>query len=161
MKKNKLSIHKTLAEKRAAFAVAQMNGDVAHCSDYSTIPLCDLSINDVEFVGGLWRVQNKFPYKIQMIRDREMVLLEKMSFQERIPFDYYTASLVGYNCYGPFMSGKPDYIVARYQTDNGIYWGYGKTIEKARAFLGIKLFDEHMDLIHKHACQNQLSHQKK
>ena len=53
------------------------------------------------------------------------------------------------------------YYVAKYTTDQGTYWSYGNTIEQARAFLGIKLYDEYMDLIHTHACKNQFAHQKK
>lgn len=158
---NKLATHKTPTEKRAAFDQARQNGEYAVRSDLTKVPLKQLSMSQVEFIGGRWRVQNDFPYEIQMIRDREMVLLKKLPHQERMPFEYYHASVVSWNCYGPHIFPTPDYIVAKYTTDNGVYWGYGATIEKARAFLGIKLYDEHMDLIHNHACKNQLSRQKK
>lgn len=137
------------------------NGAFAHKSDGTTVPLRDVLPSMVEFVGGLWRIQNDFPYRIDRIRDRDMVLVKKLPHQERMPFEYYSAVAVGYNCYGPFISGNPDIIVARYATDDGVYWGYGATIEQARAFLGIKLFDQYMDLIHAHACKKNNGRQKK
>lgn len=161
MIKNKLATHKNQEIKKIEFAAAQQRGDVAYRQDLTTVPLKQLTMNSVEFIGGRWRIQNKFPYKIQMIRDREMVLLKQLPHQDHVLFDYYTAAVVGYNCYGPFILNNSDYIVAKYTTDNGVFWGYGRTLEQARAFLGIKLYDEHMDLIHRHACKNQLSHQKK
>ena len=161
MIKNKLATHKNQNFKEIDFLRDQKNGVVAYRDDLICVPLSQLTVNSVEFIGGRWRIQKKFPHKIQMIRDREMVLLNQLPHQDHVLFDYYTASVVGWNCYGPFISGRPDYIVAKYTTDNGVFWGYGRTIEQARAFLGIKLYDEHMDLIHKHACQKQLSRQKK
>jgi len=74
-------------------------------------------------------------------------------------FEYWTAKNVGYNCYGPFsLQGDGfDYIVAKYETDDGVYWGYGETIEKARAFLGLKLYDEYKHLINSVACKKKLA----
>ena len=65
--------------------------------------------------------------------------------------------MVGLNCYGRFIVGGPEVIVAKYDTDRGTYWSYGPTLEQARAFLGIKLYDEYMDLIHSVACKNKLN----
>lgn len=161
MIKNKLASHKNQAFKEIDFLRDQKNGAVAYRDDLTSVPLSQLTMSAVEFIGGRWRIQKKFPHKIQMIRDREMVLLKQLPHQDHVLFDYYTACAVGWNCYGPFILNNADYIVAKYTTDNGVFWGYGRTIEQARAFLGIKLYDEHMDLIHKHACQKQLSRQKK
>ena len=55
--------------------------------------------------------------------------------------------------YGPFtMPGIPN-VVAKYETDKKTYCAYGNGIEQARAFLGIKLYDECRDLIHGHLCR--------
>lgn len=120
-------------------------------------------LEDVDLVGGLWRVQNKFKHKIVRVRDKDVVLMEKLPHQESTNFEYWNAKLVGYNCYGPFIlqGNKPDLIVARYDTDNGPLWGYGQTLESARAFLGLKLYDEYKDVIHSIACKNKLKNRAK
>lgn len=112
----------------------------------------------VDFIGGMWRIQSDFPYKITQVRDKQMVLLDNMNRVETTLFDFWTAKLVGYNCYGPFVTADKgyDYIVAVYDTDNGKLLGYGKTIEAARAFLGLKLYDEHKDVINSIVCRNKL-----
>lgn len=159
--KNKLAYHTDIMQKFRDYNRDRRNGALAYRSDDTAIPLSDAKLSTVEFIGGLWRVQDEFPYKIQTVRNREMVLLKQLPHQEHTLFEYYTASTVGYNCYGPFLSGNSNYIVAKYVTDDGIYWGYGTSIESARAFLGIKLYDQYMDLIHTHACKRILSRQKK
>lgn len=106
------------------------------------------TINEVEFVAGMWRVQNKFPYEIVNVRGRNFVLSEKLAYTEKTKFDFYAATPVGKNCYGYFMSEKPDFYVAKYETSAGVFMAYGQTIEQARAFLGIKLYDQYQDLIH-------------
>lgn len=115
-------------------------------------------LEDVDFVAGLWRVQKKFPHKITRVRDKDVVLTNKLSHQESTNFEYWDAKLVGYNCYGPFvLQGKDaNLIVAKYDTDDGCIWGYGSTIESARAFLGVKLYDTYKDIIHLIACKNKL-----
>lgn len=114
-------------------------------------------LDRVDRVAGLWRVQRKFKYKIVRVRDEDMVLLNKIEHTESTNFEYWTAKLVGYNCYGPFISSdtKPDYIVARCDTDKGVRWGYGKTLEAARAFLGLKIWDENKEAIRLAVCGNQ------
>ncbi len=154
MKQNKYSAFKNIHDKQAAFIKGMMSDAIAYCSDGTALPLYKFNISQVEFIAGRWRVQDAFPHKIQVVRDRELVLADKLSHTERMPFQYWRAYTVGENCYGKFISVTPDVIVARYATDNGVYWSYGRTIEQARAFLGIKLFDEYMDLIHKKACKS-------
>ena len=107
-------------------------------------------LENVDFVAGLWRVQKKFPHKITRVRDKDMVLIKKLDHKENTNFEYWTAKLVGYNCYGPFIidGNSFDYIVSRCITDKGEFWGYGTTIESARAFLGLKIWDEYRDVIH-------------
>ena len=161
--RNKFATHKTEAEKRLALSQAVQNDELAYYSNGKKVPLYNFCLQSerVEFIGGLWRVQDAFPYDVQKVRDIEVVLADKIPHSERIPFEYYRAYRIGENCYGRYLFAKPDVIVAKYETDNGTYWGYGNTIEQARAFLGIKLFDEHMDLIHAVACHNARNNQKK
>lgn len=152
--RNKLATHKTEAEKRLAFSQAVQNDELAYFSNGKKVPLYNFCLQSerVEFIGGLWRVQDKFPYDVQKVRDIEVVLAEKISHTERIPFEYWRAHRIGENCYGRYLFAKPDVIVAKYTTNDGTFWGYGPTIEAARAFLGIKLYDHYSDLIHAHAC---------
>ena len=113
----------------------------------------------VDFVSGIWRIQNNFNYsKIVRVRDKDMILIDKLNRKENTNFEYWTAKIITYNCFGPFVfkGQKPDCIVAKYETDNGALWGYGATIESARAFLGLKLFDEYKEIIHAIACRNKL-----
>lgn len=131
----------------------------AYTSDNTTVPLTSVKLSQVEFVAGLWRVQNPFPHKIQDVRDKRFVLQKKLPHVEKNLFEFYLAQDVYENCYGLLLGAY--YYVAKYTTDRGTYWSYGNTIEQARAFLGIKLYDEYMDLIHAHACKNQLARQKK
>lgn len=162
--RNKFATHKTEAEKRLAFSQAVQNDELAYFSNGKKVPLYNFCLQSerVEFIGGLWRVQDKFPYDVQKVRDIEVVLADKIPHSERIPFEYYRAYRIGENCYGRYLSAQPDTIVAKYEASkNCVYWGYGNTIEQARAFLGIKLFDEHMDLIHATACRNARNNQKK
>lgn len=159
--KNKFAEHKNIADKTKDFVTARKNGGFAVGADGKPVPLTDVKFENVEFICGLWRIQESFPHTTQKVRDIEVVLAEKLSHTERIPFEYYRAYRIGENCYGRYLFAKPDVIVAKYETDNGTYWGYGNTIEQARAFLGIKLFDEHMDLIHAVACRNARNNQKK
>lgn len=113
---------------------------------------------NVDKVGGIWRIQSKFPYKITRVRDQDMVLTKKLNRVENTLFEFWGAKKVSYNCYGPFIidSSRTDYVVAKYETDNEILWGYGKTIEDARAYLGIKLYDEYKDVINAIACKNKM-----
>lgn len=107
-------------------------------------------LENVDFVAGCWRVQKKFPHKITRVRDKDMVLIKKLDYRENTNFEYWTAKLVDYNCYGPFIieDSAYDYIVSRCVVNKGVFWGYGTTIESARAFLGLKIWDEMRDVIH-------------
>ena len=153
-RRNKLALYQNNDDKIQAFNAARASGARAIQGEGDSIPLSQLTVDDVEFVGGRWCVQLDFPYDISKIRDRELVLVDRIPHTERIPFEYYRAYHFGENCFGPFLSAKPEVVVAKYETDDGVYWGYGNTIEQARAFLGIKLFDQYMDLIHATACKN-------
>ena len=121
----------------------------AYCSDDSRVLLSSVDRNQVKFIAGLWRVQktdNLYKQKVN-VRDKQFFLGRKIDHQEKNMFEYYRAAEVFENCYG-IMEPTFDYIVAKYDTDNGTMWSYGRSIEQARAFLGIALFDRHIDLIH-------------
>ncbi|MFQ6696210.1 MAG: hypothetical protein ACLRFQ_02890 [Alphaproteobacteria bacterium] len=113
---------------------------------------------NVDKVAGFWRIQKKLPYKITRVRDKDMVLIKKLDRVENTLFDFWSAKMVSYNCYGPFIIdiANVDYIVAQYETDKKTYLGYGRTIEAARAYLGLKLYDEYKDVINAIACKKQV-----
>lgn len=154
---------KTKSQNIAAKRVVYNAGLDVHAyamdENFNKVPLGapGAEFNAVELVGGIWRIQCKFDKKITNVRDRQFVLLDKLPRQERTLFEFYRASHIGMNCYGPFCSGIADYIVAKYETDNGTYWAYGRSVEEARAFMGIKMYDEYMYLINSVARANSLS----
>lgn len=154
---NPLAQHKTFFSKARAYIAARNSGAVAYTADLKTRPLKDVNFSDVEFIGGLWRVQNRMEYTLTTIRDRELVLGDRIDLQEKNYFEYYRAAIPPvYNCYGPISALKYDMVAAKYETDKGTYWAYGKSIAEARAFLGIRLYDEYMDLVHRVACKNTM-----
>lgn len=118
-------------------------------------PLSECNINDVKLCAGLWRIQNKFEHNIQLVRGKEFVLLEKLNRTEKNKFEFYRAAVVGNNCYGRFLVPGNQGVVAKYETDKQTYWAYGPTIEQARAFLGIRLYDEYQDLIDSVVCRRK------
>lgn len=144
---NALSDFQTVSEKRAAYNAAARAGGVYAVDENGTRIMLGrpgTEFNNVEFIAGVWRVQNKFDCKITIVRNREFVLIKKLPRQEQTKFDFYSAELVGNNCYGRYVCGVADYIIAKC----GEYSAYGQTLEQARAFLGIKLYDEFQDLIY-------------
>lgn len=150
----------TIEQRNKQYIIDSSNGAVAYKSDNSTVPLSQLKPDDVEFIAGMWRVQDKNQYNIIHIRDKEMILGPRIQHTESTHFEYYKVSVLAYNCYGPL---KPAfiYVAAKYDTDKGTYLSYGKTIAEARAFLGIALFDEYKELIHNEACKNSLQKTRK
>ncbi len=145
------AIYSTVAEKRIAYNRALSDGAVAYVGFNQTIPLGALGaeFNDVEFIGGLWRVQKKFPYKITEVRDRQFVLVEKLPRTEKNQFEYYKAALATWGGTGcSTNTTNPDWIVAKYETPRGTFMSYGQSIEQARAFLAISIYDEYQNLIH-------------
>lgn len=149
----------TIAEKRAQYIRDCASGENAYNSADAAIPLSDVPFDCVEFIGGLWRVQNGMHYNICKIRDRQMILGQRLNHNEKTFFEYYQAALLSYNCYGP-LPPRFDMIAAKYTTDHGEYWSYGKSIADARAFLGIRLYDEYMNLIHSVACKKIMQNAK-
>ena len=143
------------------FSVDEQNGVKAIAENRSDITLGKngAKLEQVDRINGVWHIQNNFDYsKIVLVRDQDMVLIQKLNRIENTQFEYWSAKVVGYNCFGPFVFKETeyDYIVAKYETDEGVLYGYGKTLEQARAYLGLKLFDEYKDIIHAIACRNKI-----
>ena len=111
-------------------------------------PLTGCKEYSVKFVAGLWRVQRNFSKEIIRVRDKDFVLGRQLPHQERTKFVFFEAYTVCSNCYGYYIADRPDYVVAKYKTKDGVFMGYGNSIESARAFLGLKLYDEYQDIIH-------------
>ncbi|MBR4475814.1 MAG: hypothetical protein IKP05_04025 [Alphaproteobacteria bacterium] len=155
---NPLDEYKNTRKKSAALLRARENNEMAIDSHGNEKPVKDFKINQLAFVGGLWRIQEELPLPITRIRDKDMILTKKIDHTETTLFEFFRGKEVKYNCYGPFViqDDKYDYIVAKYETDKKTYWSYGKSIEQARAFMGIKMYDEYKDVINTIACKNKL-----
>lgn len=149
-----VTAYTTEQEKRKLWDCGVVGGLYAIDDKNKQYKLIDLPFERVDFIAGLWRVQRDFDEKIQIVRGKEFILLGKIDKQEKNLFEYYKAATVGNNCYGLYSSMDPDCVVAKYDTDNGPLWAYGATLEQARAFLGIALFDKHTDLIHRAERKN-------
>ena len=143
-----VTAYKTEQEKILFYNEAIKYGACAVDENNTYHPLYAFVPDKVDFVARLWRVQREFNKPIQLVRGKEFVLLEKINKHEKNLFEYYTAEIVANNCYGKYLFGKPDSVVAKYDTDKGPLWAYGATLEQARAFLGIALFDENIEAIH-------------
>lgn len=158
--KNPLAQYATPTEKHELYTRSCANNEFAYKSDGTKVPLGTMNEDTVEFIGGLWRVQDDKKLDVLTVRDRQVVLGPRIQHNEKTFFEYYQASFLSYNCYGPIIF-KYDMVVAKYATDKGIYWAYGENIPQARAFMGIRLYDEYMDLIHSVACKNAIKQRKK
>ncbi|MCR5194480.1 MAG: hypothetical protein K6B71_03075 [Alphaproteobacteria bacterium] len=147
---NKLDTYKNTREKSSAWVDAVYKGVLAVDEKGNRFPVKNYDMSELAFVAGVWRVQRDFPYEIINVRNIDMVLLNKIDRKESTLFEFWNAKHVEYNCYGPFVStGKShEYVVAKYATATRTYWGYGKNLEEARAYLGLKLYDEYKDVIH-------------
>lgn len=156
---NSSAVYGTVAEKRVFYNKALDNHEMALCGgDKKFIPLGEpgAEFNDVEYIAGCWRCQIKCPYEITDVRDRQFVLVKKLPHVEHTKFEFYLAAAAGWSGMGRSADvANPSWIVAKYETPRGTYMAYGQTIEQARAFLGIKLYDEYQDLIHNFAFEKQ------
>lgn len=126
------------------------NADIAHNVDTRAYQengesrLLKLThIDTVEFIGGLWRIQNNILLNPITVRGQEFLLGDKLSKQELSKeeiqfFEYYRASSFTFNCYGPLIA-KNDHILANFQDE----WSYGHNISQARAYLAVKLLDKY------------------
>ncbi len=160
---NPTRTHKNKADKLRDFDAACQAGEMAFRDGDLSVsisklqtPLTQFSVDDVEFIGGHWRVQTHAYYDVRQIRDQKFIIGPRINIAEKNYFEYYQiAEIPQFNCYGPVSDPKFNMVAAHYKTDHGEYWGYGTDVASARAFLGIRLYDEYMDLIHAHACKNQ------
>lgn len=160
MKNRNPLAQQTLMEKSKQYHSDCIKGALAYKSNGTTVPLSTLSVDKVEFICGLWRLQDESSYKITRIRDKDMILGARIEHDEKTFFEYYKAAISTYNCYG-LLTPKFDMVAARYVTDKGEYWSYGNTIAAARAFLGIRLYDEYKDLIHNEVCKKVIQNTRK
>ncbi len=150
----------TQEQKQKLYKKDCIKGVLAYSSNETAVPLSTQLIDDVEFIGGLWRVQDPCEYQINRIRDKDMIMGPRISHNEKTHFEYYKVGLLTYNCYGP-LEPNLAFVAAKYVTDKCVYWSYGKSIAEARAFLGVRLYDDYKDLIHKEACKNILKNKSK
>lgn len=125
-----------------AYCQACKNKEMAVDENLNTIPLQNLKYNQVEYIAGFWRVQKPHTYNIQTVRDKVMIIFEKLDHKESTDFNFYRAAEFTWNCY-QILPGQ-SYVAAELFGQ----WGYGRSIEDARAFLGIKLYAKHQKLIH-------------
>ena len=112
-------------------------------------------IEDVDRIGGVWYVQSDFPHKVMHVNEKDMVLIQNLNNEKGSHFDFWTAKSLGYNNFGPFIEQKNDYIVAKYETNNRVVWGYGKTIEEACKSIETRLYNEYKEIAHHIARYNQ------
>lgn len=149
---NPMDEYKDKAEKTKAWKNAVKNN--VYAIDFMGVnrPIKDYNIDDLAFVAGLWRIQDKLPHKITHVRDQDFVLIKKLDYKENTLFDFYNAKHVSYNCYGPFILNVPEtnYIVTKYETDKGAYLRLDKTLEDA-----LKFCDEYNQLLNAVACKNK------
>ena len=157
--RNPLAIQ-TIEQKSKQYTYDCAHDARAYSDAQTSVPLRDVNVDEVEFIGGLWRIQSKLEHEIIKIRNRDMILGSRLEHNERTFFEYYRAAFLFYNCYGP-LPPRFDMVAAKYTTDHGTYWSYGKTIADARAYLGIRLYDQYMDLIHSVACKNTIQKTRK
>ena len=126
------------------------NDDLAHNIDTRAIDengksrlLKLTNIDTVEFIAGLWRIQNDVELKPVTVRKKEFLMGKKFTKQELAKqeiqfFDYYHASSFIFNCYGPIIAHN-DHVLANFQDE----WSYGHNISQARAYLAVKLLDKY------------------
>ena len=136
------------AEKVAMYTDACKKGELAYQAHSAPIALTNVDIDNVEFIGGLWRVQHMPDFTIQRVRDAEFVIGQRVNWREHTQFEYFKACRVSYNCYGPFTLNRNSTIVGYFKTKRGEFWGYGSTIPEVRSFLASQVFDAYLDVIH-------------
>ncbi len=152
------AIYSTVAEKRAIFNREVDNGTKALLvGGQETIPLGapGAGFNDVEYVAGLWRVQNKVHYDTINVQERDFTLLDRLNRTEHTNFEYYSAAQVGWTGWGCACDNNPGYIIGKYETGRGTFYAYGcqwadgpkKALATARAHLAGQVYLAYKDLI--------------
>ena len=152
-------LYRNIEEKRIAFELSvesEGTDDAKAWTGFKTwIPLGGpgAELNDVEYIAGLWRVQNKEHYKTINIQDKDFVLGDKLNRTEHTHFEFYQARSVGWGGCGQFCDEKPDYVVAKYETGRGTFYAYGckitdsDALATARAHLAGQIYMAYKDLI--------------
>ncbi|MBP5485228.1 MAG: hypothetical protein J6Y07_00775 [Alphaproteobacteria bacterium] len=150
-------LYKNIEEKRAAFEWAVDYEDAVAWIDGKPVPLGGpgAELNDVEYVAGLWRVQNKEQYDTISVQEREFVLLDRLTRTEHTNFEYYSAAHVGWTGCGRSCDNKPGYIIGKYETGRGTFYAYGcqwadgskEALATARAHLAGQVVLAYQDLI--------------
>lgn len=83
--------------------------------------------------------------KITVVRDREFILGDEISFSQsrKHPgMKCFSATMINENCHGKF-SVPVNYIVINYHG----YWSYGQTFARAYEEIAEKVFDKNAKLI--------------
>ncbi len=145
-----LSDLKTVAEKRRRYNSDLEKGVNALLPGGSTIPLGSdgAKFNDVDLLGGLWRVQKPFDargYEMVEIRDNKFVILRPINWREYTGYSYYDAASVRWGAFGLDSDFSPKYIVAKAVNEYGTFYSFrckitnAKALEDARAYLACKV----------------------
>ena len=170
-----LSDLKSVAEKRHRYNIALENHEYALCpgGDGKILLGSDgAKFNDVDLLGGLWRVQIPFDargYETVEIchgkTSKKFVLLEKLARTERTNFEFYNASSICAGAFGLRSDFHPDFVIAKYATNRGVFYSYRCKItdpyalENARAHLAGKVLEAYQDLI-ENEIQQAKAHEK-
>ncbi|MDL2295350.1 hypothetical protein LJC18_00850 [Lachnospiraceae bacterium OttesenSCG-928-E19] len=106
-----------------------------------------LLIDKVEFIGGLWRVQNEYDFSnvvsihdSKKKTDRHFKLLKELDIREHNNFTYYDARELVCNCYG-WREGPVPYFVTNYEIFGQNHWAFNTQQEGSRAFLSARKSD--------------------
>jgi len=172
-----LSDFKTVAEKRAAYNKGLDNQDIVLLPGGGTTLLGSegAKFNDVDFLGGLWRVQQPFDsrgypvitiYDNKNKKDLRFVLLQKLDRQEHTNFVYYNAASVIWGAHGLSCSFEPTYIIAKYATNRGLFYSYrckltdSNALENARAHLAGNVLAAYQDVIEAEIQSHRLNYRE-
>lgn len=159
-----LSDLKTVAEKRRRYISDLKNHKMAMLPGGAMVSLGSngATFNEVDLLGGIWRVQKPFDargYEMVEIYDNKnnknlrFVLLKQLDRQEHTNFVYYSAASVGWGAFGLNSDFEPDYIIAKYDTNRGLFYSYRcvltdkDALANARAHLAGKVLAVYQDLI--------------
>ena len=151
-------LYTNIEEKRIAFKLAVENGMYAYTGSGECIPLGGpgVELNDVEYIAGLWVVQNKKHFDSVNVQEQNFVLLDQLDRKEHTHFEFYSAASVNWGRYGLACNLKDkDYIVSKYETRRGTFYGYGcqlldgrkKALATARAQLAMQVYIAYKDSI--------------
>jgi len=161
-----LSDLKTVSEKRQRYNADLEHGVKALLPGGKWVLLGSegAKFNNVDLLGGLWRVQQPFDsrgYEVVDIRGKQFVLLKKLDRQERTNFDFYDAASVSWGAFGQCSSFSPDYVIAKYDTNRDVFYSYrckitdAYALENARAHLAGKVLEAYQDLVENEINQSR------